>query len=243
MTNKLLGYMYDFYNQHTLKGQNDDILYYQKLLQKYHPQNILIVGAGTGRVAIPLSEKVEIVALDFDKGRLEILNEKNNLIKTVCTDFIDYQTNTKFDMVIFPYSTLQFSNDPKKLNQIFKKTKEITNNKSIVIFDVSDSFEHKQEVDHLFLFKDYCEKVDDEISVFYSAKKYKQYIQFNVEYDLLNKKINLLEQEIYYYYNKQQLNKIIKQNNFMILQIDLGYGNGQFLHKNIYHIRVGEENV
>ena len=50
----LLALMYDFYNLHTLKGQNDDIDYYINQIKKYNAKDVLVIGAGTGRVAIPL---------------------------------------------------------------------------------------------------------------------------------------------------------------------------------------------
>ena len=69
---KMLAYMYDFYNLHTLKGQNDDIKYYKEQIKYYNAKTVLIVGAGTGRVAIPLNDVAKVTALDFDEGRLEV---------------------------------------------------------------------------------------------------------------------------------------------------------------------------
>ena len=66
MTDKeLLAIMYDFYNQHTLRDQNRDIDYYIKQIKKYSVERVLVVGAGTGRVAIPLSDYAKITAVDL----------------------------------------------------------------------------------------------------------------------------------------------------------------------------------
>ena len=73
---KLLAYMYDFYNKHMLHDQNDDIQYYKNQIKHYNSKNILVVGAGTGRVAIPLSNIANVIALDFDAARLEVLKER-----------------------------------------------------------------------------------------------------------------------------------------------------------------------
>ncbi len=48
--------MYDFYNEHTVRDQNKDIQYYINKILEYSAKKILIIGAGTGRVAVPLSE-------------------------------------------------------------------------------------------------------------------------------------------------------------------------------------------
>lgn len=80
----LLALMYDFYNSHTLKGQNDDINYYINQIKLYNSKDILIIGAGTGRVAIPLTKYANITALDFDKERLARLkNKEKKLIRYV----------------------------------------------------------------------------------------------------------------------------------------------------------------
>lgn len=77
---KLLAIMYDFYNHHTLRDQNRDIDYYIKQIQKYSAEKVLVVGAGTGRVAIPLSNYTNVTALDFDEERLNVLISKNKNI-------------------------------------------------------------------------------------------------------------------------------------------------------------------
>ena len=77
----LLALMYDFYNLHTLKGQNDDIDYYINQIKKYNAKDVLVIGAGTGRVAIPLSKYSNVTALDFDKERLNRLKNKE---KNIC---------------------------------------------------------------------------------------------------------------------------------------------------------------
>lgn len=118
MTDKeLLAIMYDFYNQHTLRDQNRDIDYYIKQIKKYSVERVLVVGAGTGRVAIPLSDYAKITAVDFDNERLEILKSKKENINVVCCDFINFKSLEKYDLIIVPYSTIQFCGDITKINK------------------------------------------------------------------------------------------------------------------------------
>lgn len=112
--------MYDFYNSHILKGQNDDIIYYLNQIEKYNAKNVLVIGAGTGRVAIPLSKHSVVTALDFDKERLVRLKNKEKNINIICIDFLDYNESKKYDLIIIPYSTLQFDNNKEKLTKFLK---------------------------------------------------------------------------------------------------------------------------
>lgn len=234
---KLLALMYDFYNLHMLKGQNDDIDYYIKQIKEYNAKDVLVIGAGTGRVAIPLSNYVNITALDLDEERLRRLKKKEKNINVVCVNFLDYQEVKKYDLIIIPYSTLQFYNNKENLLAFFKNLNRIMNKNSIVIFDVSESFNQKAEKNKELLFKDYCKEVDDDIEVYYTSKHFKGGIEFWIEYRLCNKNISAFENEKYYYYDKQLFMDVINNTNFELLKINHGYGKESLKHKHLYHCR------
>lgn len=233
----LLALMYDFYNLHTLKGQNDDINYYINQIKENNAKDVLVIGAGTGRVAIPLSKYSNVTALDFDGERLLRLEKKEKNVNTVCVNFLDYDEQKKYDLIIIPYSTLQFDNDKERLNSFFKNLHRIMNQSTIVIFDVSESFSSKVEKNKEFLFKAYCSEVKDEVEVFYTSKRFKEHIEFYIEYRLCKKDISVIEHENYYYYDRKLLFDVIDNNNFEILKIDDGYGKDDFKHKHLYHCR------
>lgn len=232
--------LYDFYNHNILKGQNDDIDYFIKLLDNINPKKILMVGAGTGRVAIPLSKIYKIDALDMDEKRLELLSEKCSDIKTIKADFIDFYTEEKYDVIIFPYSTLQYGNDMKKINDLIKKSGEIIDNNGYIIFDVSSSFENKSNENNKLLFTEHCDKLHDDVKVVYTAKKNKSHINFIVEYSLLSKKSKFYEVESYLYFDKEEYEKMVKHSGFDIINVDDGYDGKSFKHKHIYLCRKNE---
>lgn len=233
----MLAYMYDFYNLHMLRGQNDDIEYYKEQIKNYKAKSVLIVGAGTGRVAIPLSEIVEVTALDFDEGRLDVLKEKSNKIMTICCDIRNFIPKSQYDMIIFPYSTIQFSNSEEAIDSILKQLLKYISLKTIILFDISASFSSKENQENTFLFTDYCKSVDDNITVYYTSKKYDKYIEFKVVYKLEHHNFSLLEHERYYYYDKNMYKNLFNQNNLAIVKIDRGYGKDNFVHKHIYHVK------
>lgn len=234
---KILALMYDFYNENTLKGQNDDIPYYIEQIKKYNAKKILVVGAGTGRVAIPLANYAEVTALDFDSSRLEILLERNPQIKTINANFLEFETSEHYDLIIIPYSTLQFANDTSNPNRFLEHLRKAMDTDSLAIFDVSESFNTKPNCDRKLLFTNYCETVDDDVSVYYSSKRYDEYIAFVIEYQLQKYKKTFLEKEKYYYYDPNLLTKLIDENALELIKIDNGYGKPDFNHKHLYHCR------
>lgn len=235
--NELLAIMYDFYNEHTLRDQNKDIQYYINKILEYSANKILIIGAGTGRVAIPLSEYADVTALDMDSARLKLLKQKKSSIKTICADFKNFNTEEDFDMIILPYSTLQFGDNLNQKNECFKKLHSLMNEKTILLFDVSESFNTKPEKQRELIFSDYCSKVNDDVDVYYSSKRNKDNIEFFVEYYLVKAKRKILEQEKYWYYNKSLLEKMLDKSKIKVLKIDNGYGDNIFTHKHLFHCR------
>lgn len=234
---KLLALMYDFYNQHTLKEQNKDIDYYIKQIKKYSAKNVLIIGAGTGRVAIPLSNYAKITALDLDKERLKILESKNKNINIICCDFLDFIRPSEYDLIIIPYSTIQFGGDKNKIDMMFNRLHQIMSNKTICIFDVSESFKNKNEKSRELLFSDFCNLIEENIEVYYSSKKYSNYIEFFIEYKLIQQGFSVIENEKYLYYDEKLFSNLLYKNDLLISKIDKGYGNDILNHKYLYHCR------
>ena len=234
---KLLAIMYDFYNRHVLRDQNRDIDYYIKQIKKYSAKRVLVVGAGTGRVAIPLSDYAKITALDLDKERLEVLKSKNENINVVCCDFINFNSLEKYDLIIVPYSTIQFCGDITKINKIFNKLNQIMTEQTICIFDVSESFNEKPERTNEFLFKDFCDEIKEQVKVYYSSKRYNNFIEFFIEYRLVEKNYSVIEKEKYCYYDQELFSNLLNKQNLLLLKIDNGYGDNIFQHKHLYHCR------
>ena len=233
----ILALMYDFYNDHTLRGQNDDIGYYIEQIKKYSAKKVLIIGAGTGRVAIPLSDYAEVIALDLDEARLNLLKGKNGNIVTICSNFLNVNLDDIFDLIILPYSTLQFDGDKNNLNMMLSKLTQIMSDETILIFDVSESFNTKNETEKKFLFKDFCSECKSFVEVYYSSKRNEKYIEFFIEYKLIDINFSVIENERYYYYNRDLLLDLVNKNDIDILKIDDGYGNNEFKHKHLYHCR------
>ncbi|MDD3048403.1 MAG: class I SAM-dependent methyltransferase [Bacilli bacterium] len=233
---KMLAYSYDFYNQHMLQNQNLDIDYYKKQIKKYNIKKVLIVGAGTGRIALPLSKITKVDALDLDQSRLNILKEKNNKINTYCIDFTKNIIPKKYDMIIVPYSTFQLFGSYNNIKKGLHNANNLLSLKGILIFDVSESFNNKPNSVYSKLFEDYSKEYNTQIEVYKKSKKYKEYISFVTYFYFAKLKIKVYEKEKYLYYKSEKLMQLISQE-LIFEKIDNGYGNDSTLHKHIYYCR------
>ena len=77
-----------------------------------HGGPVLDVGAGTGRVAIPLARGgMDVTALDVDPSLLSVLRERSEedglSVKTVCADARSWRAPSGFSLVIVPMQTIQ----------------------------------------------------------------------------------------------------------------------------------------
>lgn len=235
--NQILALMYDFYNKYVLKDQNKDIDYYINQLKEYSANNVLVVGAGTGRVAIPLSDYANVSALDFDIERLKLLNAKSKKPSIIYIDFIDFNCLGEYDLIIFPYSTIQFGGDYLKMNRIFNRLGNYMNKDAVCLFDISENFNNKIEKKDEFLFKEFCDSINSNVEVYYTSRKYKHFIEFLVRYKLFDKNKEVLEKEKYTYYDKDLLLESLEANNLLLTKIDDGYGEAVLKYKHIYHCR------
>ncbi|MCF7918804.1 MAG: class I SAM-dependent methyltransferase [Candidatus Cloacimonetes bacterium] len=93
--------------------QKQDINFWERFAQKYG-NNLLELGAGSGRVTLPLVKKgYNIYALDNSAKMLELLKihsisiENGGELNMVQANMADFSLNRFFDAVIVSYSSLQ----------------------------------------------------------------------------------------------------------------------------------------
>jgi len=128
--------LYDYYQ----KGVENDVNFYLDYFKNFKGK-ILEIGAGTGRITIPLLKQgLNITALDIAPKMLQILKEKakkeNLSVKTICADIRNFKLKNKFDAIIVTYRTFQhmysFDDQFKALKNIKKHLKP----NGVLIFDV-----------------------------------------------------------------------------------------------------------
>ena len=101
------------------EGDDQDVAFYVKLLEKWRPRRVMELASGSGRVTIPLARAasasgVEIVGLEREESMLEAAYLKRAALsdtERACLSFIeadmrDWRTADPFDLVIAPCSSL-----------------------------------------------------------------------------------------------------------------------------------------
>ncbi len=89
----------------------DDVAFYQRLVE-IHGERVLELGAGTGRVAVPLAEAgARVTGVDLSAGMLEIARARAMAAGVTLTlleeDVRALRLRSRFDLVLAPLGTLQ----------------------------------------------------------------------------------------------------------------------------------------
>jgi ubiquinone/menaquinone biosynthesis C-methylase UbiE len=96
---------------------------------------VLDICGGSGRFALPLLNTVDsITVLDINQEAIDILNQKASNIKTYCCDFMNFESNIKFDFVILIEAIGYF--DDKEL--LFENINKLLNSNGLLIFQVTN---------------------------------------------------------------------------------------------------------
>lgn len=235
--NTLEAELYDWHNSFALKRQSADVDYFINQLQIYHPTNALVVGAGTGRVAIPLSLHTKVTALDIDNERLVLLKSKNKNIETINIDITIFNTKNMYDLVIAPYSTLQLIRT-ELLIKCFSNIYNALKAGGMFIFDLSRNFDIKPDTEWSTVIEEYCDTLKMDIIEEQKNIRSTDYISIKKRYSKkLNHELILEIEEKWYYCNEEMLSRIIEKTGFHIKKIDSGYLDGKSNHRLIYHCK------
>jgi SAM-dependent methyltransferase len=117
----------------------DDITFYLKQAEKYG-EPILELACGTGRITIPLAEMgYEITGLDISAPMLKLAKTKANEIgvnvEWVKADCRDFRFEKKFNLIIFPFSSIAHLHDLVSINRCFSCVKEHLTDEGMFIID------------------------------------------------------------------------------------------------------------
>jgi len=140
--------LYDYFQ----KGVKGDVEFYLDYFKNFKGK-ILEVGAGTGRITIPLLRcGLNVTALDIAPRMLQILKKKarreNMLVKTICADMRNFKLKDRFDAVIVTFRAFQHMYLVEDQLNALKSIKKHLNPDSILIFDVyTPSFKYIQKGD------------------------------------------------------------------------------------------------
>ena len=134
--------LYDWHNSHSLVGQQADISYW--LNETRASDRILVLGAGTGRVAVPLAARgtAVVVALDLSLARLARVPAMARLAR-VCADMTVIPLSGGFDSVVVPYSAFQLLRTRADRLLALRAAAGALSSRGVLHIDVSTSFDSR----------------------------------------------------------------------------------------------------
>ena len=234
--------LYDWHNDIKLQNQNKDIVFYQSLLKGVEWKKILIVGAGTGRVALPLSKKQLIVALDINKDRLNRIKKKNNSrnnIEMICKDISKFESNNKFNFIIFPYSTMQNIHPNSKRKRTLRKIKSLLSEDGICIIDNSEKFSEFKNCNYKTICEGFCKELNEYIVEKEKVRMHKKYVKLIKKYENNNHKKVVKQTEKWFFLQDKEFEKYVEKEGLTIVNKINGYDETT-KHRLIYIL--GKEN-
>jgi len=122
------------------KGVKNDTKFYLDYFKNFHG-SILEIGAGTGRITIPLLEhRLDITALDIAPKMLSLLKEKAKrkklAVKTIRGDMKTFKLEKKFGAIIVTFRSFQHLYTVEDQMKALRNFKKHLKPRGILIFDV-----------------------------------------------------------------------------------------------------------
>lgn len=137
--------LYDWHNQHRLSRQNDDIPFWLCLTAP--GQSIAVLGAGTGRVAVPLAaNERHVIALDNQLGRLGRIPLSGKLARIAGDVGALPLADASVDAIVIPYSTYQLLPTGLAHRALLEAARVLTP-AGVAYVDISTSFEARASTD------------------------------------------------------------------------------------------------
>ena len=134
----------DLYDYLPLYAERGDVEFYLNCANKYGG-DLLELGCGTGRVAIPLAYlDLNIIGLDYSMPMLKKLKRKlqgepdsiSERIMLIRGDMTDFRFNRKFDLIIMPFRPFQHLISTDDQVNCLNRVREHLSPNGVFIFDM-----------------------------------------------------------------------------------------------------------
>lgn len=134
--------------------RKEDIVFYNDILSQYKSKfsnnHVLEIGAGTGRVLLPIAKKhpdLEFHAVDVIGDEIEVLKRKaeaHNIknVFTHVTDINDFKTDQKFAFAFAPFRVIQHCQSLEDMERFIQSTKKLLTDDGRFVFDIFNPWLH-----------------------------------------------------------------------------------------------------
>ncbi|MCX4681292.1 methyltransferase domain-containing protein [Streptomyces sp. NBC_01433] len=228
--------LYDWHNDHRLNRQRRDVSYWLDLISPN--ERVLVLGAGTGRVAGPLANRSrrQVTAVDLSEERLARMPRSSGLFP-VCGDMRRLPLRGHHDAAVMPYSTLQLLLSAEDRQRALEETARVLAPGGHVYIDVSQNFETRAERDWHLCVAELCAETGD-VRVEEWERNCLMFDHVVIE-KVFRSGSEILTQvsERWVYHHVLDLEGALERAGFDLVRIDRGYGDELSPHRLIYHGR------
>lgn len=231
--------LYDWHNSYRLRTQRADVGYF--LAAARNASRPLVLGAGTGRVAVPLARfaacpGARTTAIDVSEGRLRRIATTQGL-SVIRADMRQLPLVRGFDLVLLPYSTLQLLNSAEDRDRALAETARVLESGGLIYIDVSTSFGMRSTVDWHVILKAPCEELGYTVIEWERCIVYSDHViiekSFRTEDD--GRILDVLDRWVFS--EALALESALDQAGFDLVAVDQGYGDVSSWHRQIVRAR------
>ncbi|GAA2640911.1 class I SAM-dependent methyltransferase [Streptomyces axinellae] len=226
--------LYDWHNEHLLRNQRHDIAYWLGLTASR--DRILVLGAGTGRVAAPLAERPghRVMAVDLSRARLARMPRTRGL-HPVCADMRRLPLSAGQDAVVVPYSTFQLLRTPTERELALREAARVLPPGRTLHIDVSGNFDTREKSDWRLTLAEPCPALGGQrVEEWERLRPRPNHLLIDKLFRTERGELTRLT-ERWSHLRALDLEPALDRAGFTLDHIDHGYGNGISPHRSIYH--------
>lgn len=235
--------LYDWHNTHRLKAQRDDISYWMRVAGS--ADRLIILGAGTGRVAVPLAERSSdqggsggpvTAAIDLSLARLRRIPAIPRLA-AVQADMRRLPLATGFDAAIIPYSTVQLLPTARDRELALAEAARVLQPGALLHIDVSGSFDLRSAADWHATLCAHCNELAITVVEWERSAQHSGHVVIEKSFRTSDDEPLLYVQEHWVHLQALDLEPALDQAGFDLVAVDHGYGTRTSTHRRIYRSR------
>ncbi|MGI9001652.1 MAG: class I SAM-dependent methyltransferase [Pseudonocardia sp.] len=227
--------LYDWHNEHRLRGQREDVPYWLATTER--AVCLLVLGAGTGRVATPLARTGHrhVTAVDASVARLRRLRRSPALTE-VCGDLRALPLRGGFDTAVVPYSTFQLLRSRADRRAALSEAARVLAPNGMLHVDVSSSFDTRTAVDWHVTLAAHCDPASATVEEWERRRVEPDHLLIDKSFRV-GDRVLVAVRERWTHLKTLDLPTELERAGFTVTGVDRGYGHGSAPHRLIYHGR------
>lgn len=196
---------------------------------------LLVLGAGTGRVATPLARAGHrhVTAVDASAARLRQL-PRSPALTAVCGDLRSLPLSSGFDAAVVPYSTFQLLRSRADRRAALSEAARVLAPNGTLHIDVSSSFDSRSAVDWHLTLAAHCEQAGATVEEWERRRVETDHLVIDKSFRVSDRVLVAIR-ERWTHFRSLDLPTEMERAGFTVTGIDRGYGDGSAPHRLIYH--------